>query len=107
MDWRGWGLLPIVWFKCGLLGPVPNTTGSSNILLMEALGRMALPIVLLPDFCPVPAAIAVRVPAGAAGVLARRKFDTLRGVFNVPVPAVRFNGVPYCVLDFAGVVAAP
>lgn len=77
------------------------------MLLMEALGRMALPIVLLPDLIPDPAATPVRMPAGAAGVLARRNCDTLRGVFNVLGPAVRFNGVPYCVLGFAGVVAAP
>lgn len=73
---------------------------------------MALPMVLLPDLIPDPAAAAVRMPAGAAvtfaaGVLVRRRFDTLRGAFSVPGPAVRFNGVPYCVLGFDGVEVTP
>ena len=73
---------------------------------------MALPIVLLPDLIPDPAAAAVRMPAGAAatlavGVLLRRRLDTLRGAFSVLGPAVRFNGVPYCVLGLDGVEVAP
>lgn len=70
------------------------------MLLMDARGRMVLPIVLVPDFMPEPGAAAVRIPAGAAGIFgagleARRRFETLPGVFSVPAPGVRFRGVPY------------
>ena len=74
---------------------------------IEARGRIPLPIVLLPDLMPEPG-----IPAGAAGIFGaaledRRRLETLLGVLSVLVPGVRFRGVPYCVLDFEGVVVAP